>query len=244
MQVVDQAAQFHHQRVAVGCAFVQQFGQVFLGLRQLLAGAAADGDAPAQRAAQGAQHVDVRGRARHIVAGALVLEFRGGRQLGFHHVRQFQVLEKIIHEFFARQFEDEVVFRRLVAIARLAPPAATAAFRPGDLVAFQVFLVAGIDHFPDAAMRVAERRFAHVLDGDADLFAILDVRDRAPLDGAPHGILDLALVTPQETLAVDGGFILALQAPVDEVCQRVPPCFSSCAPRLLPGGSAPPLSAL
>ncbi|MNT42150.1 hypothetical protein D3C72_1785500 [compost metagenome] len=159
-------------------------------------------------------------------------------------MRQFQVFEEIIHEFFARQLKDEIVFRRLVAIARLAPPATAATFRPGDLVAFQVFLVAGIDHFPYAAMRVAKRRFAHVLDGDADLLAILDVRDRAPLDGAPHGILDLALVTPQETLAVDGGFILALQAPVDKVCQRVPPCLSSCASRQLPGGSAPPLSAL
>jgi catalase (peroxidase I) len=78
-------------------------------------------------------------------------------QLGLDHVRQLEVLEEVIHEFFARQLEDEIVFAGLLAVAgAAAAAAAAAAARTVDLVAFLVFGIAGVDGFPDAAMGVAE----------------------------------------------------------------------------------------
>ena len=69
-------------------------------------------------------------------------------------------------------------------------------------------------------MRVAESRLADVLDGDRNFLAFLDILDRAALDCARYGVLDLALVTPQKAFTVASGLILALQTPVDEVSQN------------------------
>src|SRR5471032_758577 len=167
--------------------------------------------------------MDVGRRARHVVAGALVLEFGCGGQLGLDQVGQLQVFEEVVHEFFARQLEDEIVLGHLVAIAGLAAAGAAAALGTVDQVALEVFLVAGVDGFPHAAVSVAERGLAHVLDRDGNFFAILNVGDGAAFDGTSHRVLDLGLVAPQEALAVDRRLVLALQTSVDEVSQKMPP---------------------
>nr|GEU28494.1 hypothetical protein [Tanacetum cinerariifolium] len=231
-EVMDQLAQFRHQDriVRLGLRLVEQRLQRVFRLGQPLARIAADGNAPPQRAAQRAQHVDVGGRAGNIVAGTLVLEFGGGRELGLDQVGQLEILEEIIHELFTRQFEDEIVLGHLVAIAGLAAAGAAAALGPVELVALLIFLVAGADGFPHAAMGVAERWLAHVLDGDRDFLAAFNVGDGAPLDGAPHRVLDLRFVTAQETLAVDRRLVFALQTSVDEVSQKMPPWFGAGGP--------------
>jgi hypothetical protein len=85
---------------------------------------------------------------------------------------------------------SSVVWSLLPALPR---PAAAAAARAVELVALLVFLVAGVDGFPHAAVGVAEIRFVHVLDGNRDLFAVFDIGDRAALDRASDRVLDLAL---------------------------------------------------
>jgi len=140
--------------------------------------------------------MDIRGRARHLVAGALVPEFGGRGQLGLDHVRQFEIVEEVIHELFARQLEDEIVFADLIAIAGLPFARAGAAARPLDAVALQVFLIAGADGFPDATVRVAKIRFVDVLDRNRDFFAVLDVGNGTSLYRARHRILDLTFVAP------------------------------------------------
>jgi hypothetical protein len=83
-------------------------------------------------------------------------------------------------------------------------------------------------------MGVAEMGLVHVLDGNRDLFAILDVGDRATLDRPADRILDLRLVAAQEAFAVDRRLVLALQASVDEVSQNRPPAEIRVGPDSFP----------
>ena len=66
-------------------------------------------------------------------------------------------------------------------------------------------------------MGVSEARFSRVLDRNRDFLTAFDISDRASLDGARDRILDLTFVALQKALAVDRGFVLALQTPVDEI---------------------------
>jgi len=224
-----------HVRVVFGYFRLEQLFQLLLQLADLAPARAAYRDAPSERAAQRAQHVDVGRGARHVVAGALGFEIDRLGQLGLDHVRQLEVLEEVIHEFFTRELENEIVLDGLLAVAGAAAarPAAAAA-RAVELVAFLVFGIARVDGFPHAAMGVAEMRFVDVLDGDRDFFAALDVGDRAALDGAADRVLDLRLVAAQEAFAVHRGLVLALQASVDEVSQNMPP-VKAAADRLCRG---------
>ena len=139
---MDLCLQLDNPRVAFS-GQQEQCRQFLLGFRQAPTRAATDGDATAQRAAQRAQHVDIGGRAGGVVAGALVLVFIGGSELRLDHVRQLEILEEVVHEFFARQLEGEIVFVGLIVVACLAASGSTAAFRAGHAVAFQIFGITG-----------------------------------------------------------------------------------------------------
>ena len=172
MQVVDALFEFHHQLVIQGGAGIEQGLQFRFGFLELAPGRAAYRYAAAESAAQRTQHMDIGGRAGDVIAGPLALVFDGLGQLGLDHVRQLKVFEEIVHEFFARQLEDEIVFVGLVAVAGASAPAAAAAARTVELVALLVFGIAGVDRFPDTAVGVAEMGLVHVLDRNRDFFAV------------------------------------------------------------------------
>ena len=134
---------------------------------------------------------------------------------------QRQIVEEDLHEFLLREVEDEVVFSP-VGIARLAgaAPLAATALRPLDVVAANVFAVAGMDHLARAAAAVAEHRLADVAPGQVDVLALLDVADAALVDCLPDRVAHLALEAAQETLAVADRLVLAGEAPIDDLLEH------------------------
>ena len=168
--------------------------------------------------------MQVVGRAVAGKARALALPFRHLGQLRAHQVRQGQVLEEDLHEFFLAQRKDEIVLA-LALVAGLALSAAlpAAALGPRDAVAGDEVLVARVHDLAHPALAVAEDGFADVALGDMDVFATLDVADAAAVDGALHRLADLLLVPAQEAFAVADGLVLARQPPVDDVLHPMPP---------------------
>src|SRR5690606_15000129 len=151
--------------------------------------------------------------------GSLGLEFHRAGKPGFHHVRQFQVLEEVIQEFFAAELEYEIVFGGLIAIAGTAFARAAARRWTLYFIAFLVFGIAGIDRFPHAAMRMAESRLFDILGGNGYFLTAGDIDNGTALDSLGNGFLDLRFVTPEEALTIDGRLILALQATINKISQ-------------------------
>ena len=171
----------------------------------------------AERAAHRADDVDVGRRAVGLEAGALGLVVGDLGELGADHARQLEVLEEQVEEFLARELEHEVVLV-LALVARLALAAAVtaAAERALDAVAGAELVVTGKDLFPDPALAVMQRRFGEVARGDGDLLAVVQVADRAAVDGLGHRLADLLLEAAHEALAVDRALVLAVEAPIDD----------------------------
>jgi hypothetical protein len=87
-------------------------------------------------------------------AGAAALPLgHVGQHLRADEPRQRQVVEEVVHELFARDAEDEVVFAWPSCEAPLPPEPPPPAARPGDAVAAQVFLVAGVHHLAEPPWR-------------------------------------------------------------------------------------------
>ncbi|MNS96726.1 hypothetical protein D3C72_1310390 [compost metagenome] len=194
--------------------------EVRLQALELLARFAAQRNAPRQRAAHGAHHVQVVGRAVAGEAGAMALPFGHFGDLGAHEVGQREVVEEDAHELLAREAEDEVVLA-FAAVAGLAAARATAALALGarDAVALEVFLVAGVHVLAVAAARMAEHRLGDIVARQGHVFALLQFADVAPADRAPHRLLDLPLVAPKEALAVADGLVLAREPAIDDLLQ-------------------------
>ena len=216
------AQHFHFRRRALGAAL--QVLELALGLLQFLARVAAHGDAARQAHAHGAHHVQAGRVAFGDEAGAAQLPFRHvGQQLRSDHARQGEIVEEVVHELFARDPEDEVVFALpILRGAAAARAAASAALRPLDAVAADVFLVAGMHQFAAAPRRVAEGGLRHVALRERDVGAFLEVGDAAVADGLAHGFLDLLAVAAQEPLAVADRLVLAREAAVDDLVEHGP----------------------
>ena len=85
----------------------------------LLARFAAQRNAPGQRTAHGAHHVQIIGRAVAGEAGTVALPLGHFSDLRADEVGQGEVVEEHAHELFARQAKDEIVFA-FAAVTRLA----------------------------------------------------------------------------------------------------------------------------
>jgi hypothetical protein len=159
--------------------------ELFFQLAQLAPRrAGAQRDAPADRAAHAAHHVQVVGRAVAGEAGALALPLGHLGQLRAHQVRQRQVLEEDLHELFLAQREDEVVLA-LAAVAGLPlplpPPRRPWAARCGRRAR-----TPGCPGAPPRARRPGRGRTParRCPLGDVDVLAALDVADAAAVDRA------------------------------------------------------------
>src|SRR3981081_3853046 len=139
----------------------------------------------------------------HLVTGAMRFDLVGRGELRLDHVGQLEILEEIIHEFFAAELEHEIILRRLVAVAALAFTRSGAAFRTLYLVALQIILVTGTDRFPDAAASMAEAGLVDILGRYRYFFAIGDIGDGAAFYCLLNRPLDLSLVTPQKAPPCD-----------------------------------------
>ena len=106
-------------------------------------------------------------------------------ELHLDQVRQLQIVEEQIEEFFLGQGEGELVLALAVGAA-LAAATASAALRLGDLVADLVLLVAR-QHIVALARVAAERegRLAQALGADGDLLRAFGLRDLARSSGNP-----------------------------------------------------------
>ena len=195
------------------------FGQAGAQLPEFAPLLAAQGDAPAERTAHRAKDVDIVGRAVAGESGATILEFGRLGQLRLYQVGEREVVEKNLHEFFARKREGEIVFSFAVPAGATAA-SGTAALGARNLVATGVFLVARYDVFTRAARAMAKSRLGHILPGNRDGLALVDVADAAVADGAPHGIAYLVAIALEKTLAVADRLVLARQAPVDDLLQH------------------------
>jgi hypothetical protein len=135
----------------------------------------------------------------------------------FDQVGQFEVLEEHVEELFLRQRELERVLALAVGAAFPAA-AALAALRPRDLVAAEIFLVAGDDVVALAgAAVVVKGRLGDPAGRDRHLLAVLDVGDLALAQGVLHRVLDLGPGAPEEPLAVAQALALRVRATVDDV---------------------------
>ena len=204
-------------RASPGCSAALQRLQLLFHRTQVAARSGAERDAPAERAAHAAHHVQVVGRAVAGEAGAVALPLGHLGQLRAHQVRQCQVLEEDLHELFAAQAEDEVVLA-FALVAGLAAAAALPAAALGslDAVAAHELLVARVHDLAHAALAVAEHGFGEVLLRDVDVLAALDVADAAAVDRPLHRLADLLLVAAQESLAIADRLVLACEPPVDD----------------------------
>src|SRR5690606_29401375 len=104
-------------------------------------------------------------------------------------------------------------------IAGAALAGASAGRRTLNLIAFLVCGVAGIDRFPDTAMRMAECRLFHILGRNGYFFTAGDINNGASFDSLGNGLFYLRLVTPEKALTIDRRLILALQATIDKISQ-------------------------
>src|SRR5687767_8907790 len=207
----------------VAVAVALQLDQLLFKLAQLEPRTRADRDAPADRAAHRAQHVQVVRRALGTEAGALALPLGRVGELRADHVRQRQVLEEDLHELLFAQRKGEIVFALAgVAGLALARAASAAALGALDAVTADVVLVARVHDLAHAALAVVEHRLGHVLLGDAHFFAALDVANAAAVDRALDRLANLRLVAAQESLAVADRLVLAGQTAVDDLKHQDP----------------------
>src|SRR5690606_28547387 len=122
-----------------------------------------------------------------------------------------QVVEEQLHEFFARQGEGEAVLALALATLVAAAVAVAAALRAPDPVPGVELVIARMDRFAVTAGAMAEGGLGDVLDGNLDVAAPVHVLDRALGDHVGHRMLDMALVAPDEALAVDRALLAIVQ---------------------------------
>ena len=135
------------------------------------------------------------------------------------------IAEKVIEKFFAAELKCKIILADFFAIAglSLAFSFARASLGTFNLIAFLIFLIAGIDGLPHAAVGVPKIGFVDVFDRDGNFFSAIHIGDRAPFDGARHSFLNLPLVATQKALAIGGGFVFSLYSSVDQMNQSVLP---------------------
>jgi hypothetical protein len=150
----------------------------------------------------------------------MALPLRHFGNLRSDQVRQRQVFEERVHEFFAGKAEHEVVFA-FAAVARFTAPTAAArlARRPLDAITLQVLLIAGVYVFAVAAWRMPEGRLGHVATRQGDVFTLRKIADVSATDHLAHGLLDLPAITPKEALAIADRLVLSRQTPIDDLLQ-------------------------
>ena len=129
--------------------------------------------------------------------------------MGFDETRQFEIVEEILHEFFAAQLEHEVVLTLAFVAGLIAPASAAAALRALDLVAADVVGIARMHHFPLAAGAMPERRFRNVLARDGDALGVLNILDAAIAHGFRNGATNIVLNATQKTFAIRNALVLA-----------------------------------
>ena len=86
-----------------------------------------------------------------------------------------------------------------------------------DAVAAHILAVAGVHDLTVAPLTMTKHRLGQVPLRDADVLALFQLTDAAPVDGALHRLAHLRLVATQEALTVADGLVLARQPPVDDV---------------------------
>ena len=84
-------------------------------------------------------------------------------------------------------------------------------------VAGYKLLVTGMNNGTTTATATAEDRLGDILAGNTDLFTTVDVGYGTLVDGVCNRLLDVLAIAAQETLAVDGTLILAVQATINNV---------------------------
>ncbi len=173
--------------------------------------------------AQGADDVDPRRIALVADPGAYGFECVGAGQVAFDQVRQFQVFEHEFEKLFLRDLEDELV-HAFAGIPRLARTASTAASRwTSDMFTGRELFVTGMHDGLLAAASMMKHRLVDIAAGNADLLAMLHIRDGAATDCLFDSLLDVVTVAPQKTLAVHRALVLAIEASVDHIAHKAPP---------------------
>jgi hypothetical protein len=180
-----------------------------LHLVQLVDERCAQRDAPAERAAQRTDHVDVVRRAFRRPACANALPGRDRQQMGLDETRQFEIVEEVLHEFFAAQFEHEVVLTIAFVAGLIAAATAATTLGTWNLVAADIVGVTWMHHFTLAAGAMPERRFGNVLAWNRDALGVLDILDTAVAHRFRDGTTDIAFDAAQEALAVCNTLVLA-----------------------------------
>src|SRR5690606_22259618 len=194
-----------------------QSRQLGLGLAQLAAAAARQGDTPRVGRTQGAHDVDPRWIAFVADAGAYRLEGVAAGEVTLDQVRQFQILEHEIEEFLLGDLEDEVI-HAFASVAGLPGTTTSAAsLWAGDTLAGDELLVAGVNDGLPPAAAVVKHRLVDIASGNADLLAMLHIGDGAASDGFLHRLLDMPTIALQEPLTVHRALVLAVQAAVDHI---------------------------
>ena len=127
--------------------------------------------------------------------------------MGFDETRQFEVVEEILHELFARQLEHEVVLPFALVAGGLAATAASAT-RARNLVALYVVGVARMHELTLSASAMPERRFGDVLLRNGDALRALYVLDAAVSNGVRHRAANIVFDTTQKALAVGNALVL------------------------------------
>src|SRR6266851_3098690 len=168
-----------------------------------------------------ARDAEVGWAAGDRVAGAL--EIDGSRILEalFDEVGQFEVLEEHIEEIVLRQRELERVLAAAVRAAfRTAAP--LPAGRPRDLVAANIFLVAGNDVIGAAGAAVMMKdRLGDPARRDRNLLAVIDIGDLALAQRLLDGRFDLDAGAREEPLSVAEALAFRVGPAIDDVHRTI-----------------------
>ena len=112
------------------------------------------------------------------------------------------------------------IIHAFALIAGLATSTRTTSLAPGQLVAFNKFLVAGVNNGALAAGTMAEYRLLDILIGYSDFLTVFYVGDGTFADRIGHRLLDMLAITAQKALAVYRAFIFAVEASINQVAQN------------------------
>src|SRR5260221_1580083 len=174
-------------------------------------------DAARHAVAHGTANAEAGGRAGDREAGALEVGRARLLQRLLDEVRQLEILEKHVEELFLGEGEFEGILARAVGTA-LRTAAAAAVGRPRNLIADDIFLVAGNDIFaPSRAPRMPEGRLVDSLGRDRHLLAAADIGDLALAQRILDRRFQLRPCARDEALAVAEALALPIRAAVDDV---------------------------
>ncbi len=162
------------------------------------------------------------GVARRDEARALRFPFgRIGQQLRAHQARQGQIVEKHLHELFAREAEHEIVLAHPIFAALVAPTTPATTGRAADVITAHVVAIARVNRLTHPTLPMTKHRLGDIAARQRHVFALLDVADAAARDGFAHRIANLLAVAAQEALAVADGLVLARQPPIDDLLEHL-----------------------